>query len=57
MKRSNLVYKNDTDFFPLITRRITRVILYTFIWLFSAATIIALPLLIWLTIGKYHPNL
>jgi len=57
MKRSNLVYKNDTDFFPLITRRITRAILYTFIWLFSAATIIALPLLIWLTIGKYHPNL
>ena len=57
MKRSTLVYSNDTDFFPLITRRITRVILYTFVWLFSAATIIALPVFILLMIGKYHPNL
>jgi len=39
MKRSNLVYNNDTDFYPLITRRITRFILFTFVWLFGAATI------------------
>jgi hypothetical protein len=57
MKRSGLVYTNDTDFYPLITRRATRIILYSFVWLFGAATIIGLPLLILMMIGKYHPNL
>lgn len=57
MKRSDLVYSNDTDFYPLITRRVTRFILYACVWLFGAATIIGLPLLILMMIGKYHPNL
>ena len=57
MKRSDLVYSNDTDFYPLITRRVTRFIIYASVWLFGAATILGLPLLILMLIGKYHPNL
>lgn len=57
MKRSGLVYNTDTEFYPLITKRIIRFILYAFVWLFGAATIIGLPLLILMMSGKYHPSL
>ena len=52
MKDNGLVYGHDSDFFPLITRRIKRVLLYSVIWLFGASVILAIPLAISMLIGK-----
>ncbi len=52
MKDSGIVYSQDSDFFPLITKRIKRFLLYTAVWLFGASVILAIPLAISMLIGK-----
>ena len=52
MKDSGIVYSQDSDFFPLITKRIKRFLLYSAVWLFGASAILVVPLAIWLLIGK-----
>ena len=46
MKEERIVYTHDSDFFPLITKRIKRFLLYSLFWLVGATCILAIPLLI-----------
>ncbi len=52
MKDSGIVYSHDSDFFPLITKRIKRFLLYSAVWVFGASTILVIPLVILMLIGK-----
>jgi hypothetical protein len=52
MKESGIVYSHDSDFFPLITKRLKRVALYTAVWLFGASAVLAIPITILMLIGK-----
>lgn len=52
MKESGIVYNQDSDFFPLITKRIKRFLLYTMFWAFGASFVLAIPFLILMLIGK-----
>ena len=52
MKDSGIVYSQDSDFFPLITKRVKRFLLYSAVWLFGASAILAIPLAILMLIGK-----
>lgn len=52
MGEEDIVYSQDSDFFPLITKRIKRVLLYSFFWLLGAFSMLAVPLLILMMNGK-----
>jgi hypothetical protein len=52
MKESGIVYSQDSDFFPLITKRIKRFLLYTMFWVFGASFVLAIPFFILMLIGK-----
>ena len=56
MKESGIVYNQDSDFFPLITKRIKRFLLYTMVWVFGASFVLAIPFLILMLIGKSHSS-
>lgn len=52
MREEGIVYSQDSDFFPLITKRIKRVLLYSFFWLVGTFCILIIPLLILMLSGK-----
>jgi len=52
MKESGIVYSQDSDFFPLITKRVKRFLLYSMFWFFGSSVVLVMPFIILMLIGR-----